>query len=75
MTPKVPAAIIDGHDGEAVETVGEIDGVAGAHDHDDAEQEEEISHVEDEAVDQRNGEACDVGRSEHHHRVAGDAAR
>ena len=29
------------HDGEAVEAVGEVDGVAGAGDHEDAEQDEQ----------------------------------
>src|SRR6185312_3905194 len=43
------------HDREPVEPVGEVHGVARAHNHEGAEDEEEIAEVEDIELDQREG--------------------
>jgi hypothetical protein len=57
MKPRLAAAIIHRHDGEAVEPVGEVDRVGRTHHHQGGEQREEQAERDQQVLEERHGEA------------------
>ena len=73
MKPKVPAGDHHRHDGEAVETVGDVHRIAGADDHEAGEDDVEPAEIEDQVL--REGQRQLVGEARRRHvrdRDAGD---
>ena len=68
--PKLAAAIITGHDGEAVEAVGQVDRVAGADNDEGAEHHEEPAEIQHHVLEERNRQ-----RGRERHRVRAGSAR
>ena len=62
----------DRNDGKAVEPVGQVHGIAGRHDDERPEGDEEGAEVDHVAVDEGQREAGGAGGTDLHHRPAGD---
>ena len=58
MKPKVAGRDHHRHDGEPVETVGDVDRIAGADDDEAAEDDEEPAEVEEQFLRERQARAC-----------------
>ena len=56
MTPKDGGGDHHRHDGKTVETIGEVDRIAGADDDEAAEQDEEIAEIEHEVLEEGEGQ-------------------
>ena len=56
MKPKVAAAIITENDGEPIEAIGQVHGVAGADDDEGAEEDIEPAEIDERALEEGNGE-------------------